>query len=72
MYFSEKIRESLREVAPSIPIRLINQFEEREEVEKRGRVSFCIVNRKPIRSFFLDKESFQKEVAEALENLEAG
>ena len=66
IYFSEKIKETLREVAPYLPIRMINQFEEPEEVKKRGKVSSCIVNQKLIESFFLDKENFQKEVAEAL------
>jgi len=67
IYFSEKIKESIREVAPNIPIRMINMFEEPEEVKKRGRVSYCAVNGKPIESFFMDKENFQKEVKKALE-----
>ncbi len=66
IYFSEKIKESLKEVAPNINIRMVNQFEEVEEVKKRGKISFCIVNQKPIASFFLDKGNFQKEVMEAL------
>jgi len=68
VYFTEKIKENLREVAPDIPIRVINQFDDAEEVRKREEVSFCIVNQRPIESFFLDKENFQKEVREALEN----
>jgi len=66
IYFSEKIKETLRQVAPHLPVRLINQFEEADEVKKRGKVPFCIVNQRPIESLFLDKENFQKEVAEAL------
>lgn len=66
IYFSEKIKESLREVAPNIPIRMINKFEEQEEVKKRGKVPFCEVNGKPIETFFMDKENFQKEVKNAL------
>jgi len=38
IYFSEKIKESILEVAPDIPIRIINKFEEPEETKKRGRV----------------------------------
>ncbi|MCX8173280.1 MAG: GNAT family N-acetyltransferase [Thermoplasmata archaeon] len=67
IYFSGKIRELIEEVAPAIPIRMVNQFEEGAEVKKRGKISACIVNRKPIMSFFLDKENFQKEVKEALD-----
>jgi len=66
IYFSEKIKESIREVAPNIPVRMINMFEEPEEVKKRGRVPYCAVNGKPIESFFMDKENFKKEVQKAL------
>jgi GNAT superfamily N-acetyltransferase len=66
IYFLEKIKESIREVAPDIPIRAINKSEEWEEVKKRGQVPFCVINKKPIRSFFMDKENFQKEVKKAL------
>jgi len=68
IYFSEKIKESIREVAPNIPIRTINMFEEYEEVKKRGQVPYCAVNGKPITASFIDKENFQKEVRKALEN----
>jgi len=68
MYFSEKTKESVREVAPGIPIRLINQSKELGEVRKRGKAHFCIVNKKPIESFFLDKENFQREVRDALKH----
>jgi len=66
IYFSEKIKESIREVAPDIPIRMIDRFEELEEVKKRGQVPTCAVNGKPIETFFMDKENFQKEVKRAL------
>ena len=68
IYFSEKIKESILGIAPGIPTRLINGFEEYEEVEKRGAVSFCIVNQRPIESFILDKENFQSEVRDALKS----
>ena len=67
IYFSEKIKESVREVAPDIPVRMINRFEELEEAKKRGKVPACAVNGKPIEAFFADKENFQKEVKMALE-----
>jgi len=65
-YFSEKIKESIREAAPDIPIRTIDTFWELEEVKKRGRVPSCAVNGKPIETFFMDKENFQREVKRAL------
>ena len=46
--------------------RMVNQFEESEEVEKRGKVFPVIANQRPIKSFFLDRENFHKEVREAL------
>jgi len=45
---------------------MINMFEEPEEVKRRGRVPYCAVNGKPIKSFFMDKENFQRKVQKAL------
>jgi len=64
--FAERIRRLIREVAPALSIRMINKFEERQEVERRGWVPACVVNGKPITSFFMDREGFQQEVREAL------
>lgn len=36
VYFAEKFRELIGEAAPDIPIRVINTFEEAEEVDRRG------------------------------------
>jgi hypothetical protein len=68
IYFSEKIKDLIRQVSPKIPIRMINKFEEPDEVEKRGQTPYCAVNGKAITSFFMDKENFQKEVKAALEH----
>ncbi|TET22125.1 MAG: GNAT family N-acetyltransferase [Candidatus Stahlbacteria bacterium] len=68
IYFSEKMKESIKEVAPDIPIRMVNRFEEAAEVRKRGSVPACVVNKKPIQSFVLDKTGFQKEVKEGLKH----
>lgn len=65
--FSERMKKSIREVEPSIQVRMINEFEEREEARKRGNPS-CVVNMKAIKSFFFDRESFQREVREALDS----
>lgn len=64
--FAYAVERLIREVAPDIPIRRINKFEEPEEVKRRGRVPFCVVNGKAIQTFFMDKENFQKEVKHAL------
>jgi len=66
IYFSEKIKESIDEVAPDLPTRSIDMFWEQEEVRKRGKTPACAVNGIPIRSFFMNKESFQKEVRQAI------
>jgi len=65
--FLEGAKAAIKEVAPDVPLRAINQFEEQEEVKERGKIPFCAVNRKPIQSFFLDKDNFQKEIKEALD-----
>ncbi len=57
----------IKEVAPDLPIRWINAVAEPAEVERRGGWTGCIVNATPIRSFVLDRNSFQREVREALE-----
>ena len=66
IYFSEVIKREIREVAPEIPVRTINMFEESDEVKKRGQVPFCAVNGRPIQASFMDRENFQREVREAL------
>lgn len=64
--FSEKMKESMREVAPNIPISVIDIFWQQEETKKRGQVPSCVVNGKPITSFFMDQKNFQKEVKKAI------
>jgi GNAT superfamily N-acetyltransferase len=64
--FANAVERLIREVAPDIPIRKINEFEESEEVRKRGKVPVCAVNGKAIQTFFMDKDNFQKEVKHAL------
>ncbi|MFQ6083961.1 MAG: hypothetical protein ACE5WD_11490 [Candidatus Aminicenantia bacterium] len=49
-----------------MPVKMINESEEPKEVKKREKVSFCIVNAHPIKSFITDKENFLKEVRKAL------
>lgn len=68
LYFSEKTKESIKEVAPDIPVRMIDTFWEHEEVRKRGKTPGCAVNGIPIKSFFMDKENFQREVKQAIKH----
>lgn len=56
----------IKEIAPDLPIRWINAVAEPAEVERRGGWTGCIVNATPIRSFVPDRNSFQREVREAL------
>lgn len=67
MYFAERIKNLIRDVAPDLPVRMVNMFEGAEEVEKRGQVPQCAVNGKEIKASFMDRENFQREVREALE-----
>lgn len=66
MYFTEQVKAVISEAAPNLPIRVINMFEEHDEVKRRGQAPLCAVNGKPITAFFLDKNGFQREVMEAL------
>jgi len=63
--FAKKMEEQIREVAPNIPIDLINEWEKPEEAIKR-RNNVLIVNAKPIRTFFMDSMRFKEEVRIAL------
>jgi len=65
MYFTEQVKSAVKEAAPNIPVRVVNMFEERDEVEQRGYVPLCAVNGKPITAFFMDRENFH-EVKAAL------
>ena len=67
IYFLEKIRGLVKEAVPNVPIRVINQSEEEEEVRKRGVVSFCIANARVIQTSFFDTENFKAEVKRAFE-----
>ncbi|MFX1562568.1 MAG: GNAT family N-acetyltransferase [Promethearchaeota archaeon] len=64
--FSKQTKRLIREVDADVPILIINRYEEKKEVQRRGHVSGCIVNQRPIKSFFMDKENFQREVRQAL------
>jgi hypothetical protein len=64
--FALRIAGSVGEIALSIVIELINEWENPEESIKRKHCT-TIVNAMPIRTVFMEKEKFQREVREALE-----
>lgn len=64
--FAISIAETIREIAPGLPIELINQWERPKESIRRKNCEI-IVNARPIKTFFMEKEKFQREVKEALE-----
>lgn len=65
-FFLKKTEQTIKEIAPGISIRWIDKSKEPQEIRKRGNIEGCVVNTKPIKSFVLDQEDFQKEVTEAL------
>jgi len=65
--FATGIVESLADVAPRLAIELINEWERPEESIRRN-YDKVIVNSKPIKTFFMDKVEFRKEVEAALTN----
>ncbi|MCX8014817.1 MAG: GNAT family N-acetyltransferase [candidate division WOR-3 bacterium] len=64
--FAKEIKRVINEIAPKLPVELINMFEKPKEFLKRNPSTACIINTKPIYSFVLDKENFIKEVKDAL------
>jgi len=68
-FFLKRMEKYIREIDPEVSIRWIDSSEECDELEKRNiGIGDCIVNARLIRSFVLDKESFQKEVKEILKH----
>jgi len=68
--FLKRAEQAMEALAPGVPIRWMNWAEEPEEAERRGNVEGFIVNARYIRSFVLNKEAFQKEVMDALHEVE--
>ncbi|MGQ9725724.1 MAG: hypothetical protein ACUVQL_01175 [Candidatus Bathycorpusculaceae bacterium] len=59
--FAKRIEELIREVAPNIKVEIINEWEKPEEYIKRKNW-WLIVNAKPIQTFFMQTETFKKEI----------
>lgn len=62
--FAVKIKGLVEEAAPNIKIEMINEWGKPEEAIKRKNW-WLIVNAKPIKTFFMEKEKFQKEIRQA-------
>jgi GNAT superfamily N-acetyltransferase len=65
--FAVRMRELIQEVAPNLPIKMINEWKNPEEVIKR-KSHGLIVNATPIYTFFMAEEQFKNEVKQALKN----
>ena len=67
-YFLKRMEKYIREVDSKVPIRWLDSSKNMEKVKERQiTTGDCIVNARHIKSFVLDKKSFQKEVRVALE-----
>jgi hypothetical protein len=63
--FARRIGALISEVAPSLEIVLINEWQQPEEALKR-RNSSVIVNAKVIHTFFMDTGKFKEEIRQAM------
>lgn len=64
--FAHRVREIIWEVKPDLPITLIDMWRQPEEASKRYGEEI-IVNARPIRAWWGDREGFKEEVMRALE-----
>jgi GNAT superfamily N-acetyltransferase len=64
--FHVNAAQVIQEIAPGTPVRWLDRSSEPREVAKRGGYEGIVVNRRPLRSFVLDREEFAREVREAL------
>ncbi len=63
--FAVRVKELLNEVEPSLPVELIDEWRYPEESIKRGNHGL-VVNATAIKSFLAQKDSFRREVEQAL------
>jgi GNAT superfamily N-acetyltransferase len=66
--FATRAFELIKEVAPDLPIALINKDEQPEESKKRAG-EWLIVNARPIRAWVGDTETFKNEVMKAIKGI---
>ena len=65
--FAQRIEETLREIAPDLPVTLVDMWERPEYVARRN-MGNPLVNAVPIRAFIGDREAFMAEVRRALKS----
>jgi hypothetical protein len=63
--FAKEIEKIIKEVAPDVKIRLINEWENPKEAIKR-RNAWLVVNARLIRTFFMETEKFKEEIRQAV------
>ena len=63
--FAKAIESTIREVAPKIKVGMINEWEKPQESIKRKN-QWLIVNAKPIKTFFMEKEKLKEEIRQAI------
>lgn len=63
--FAKRVEEIIKEVAPKLRVKMINEWENPEEAIKRKNW-WLIVNSKPIKTFFMETEKFKEEVKQAI------
>ncbi len=63
--FAKAIEGLVREVAPHIKVEMVNEWEHPQEFIERKNW-WLVVNAKPIRTFFMEKEKFKEEVRQAI------
>jgi len=63
--FLENYKRILEEILPDYPIRVINKFTEPDEIKKRGKIPYCVVNNVAIKSFYTERDKFKEEVLKA-------
>ncbi len=62
-FLLKRMEKYIREICPEVPIRWLDSSEEPEELRRRNaRVGDCIANAGIVKSYVLDKASFQEEV----------
>jgi len=63
--FAVRISQAIGEIAPNLPIEMINEWQKPEESIKRKNW-WLIVNAKPIHTFLMEEEKFKAEVKGAV------
>ncbi|MHA1631110.1 MAG: GNAT family N-acetyltransferase [Candidatus Heimdallarchaeota archaeon] len=67
-YFAKEMERLIKEIEKDVEVVFIDVFKQKDEVKKRGGiVPFCVTNKVPIKTFFIDTKGFLDEVAKAFQ-----